>query len=57
MNNIFRVGGAHDGIFPLQRLVRMASMELPSKANIKGIAIPVDQTRFLEEDRFLEFIP
>lgn len=57
MNNIFRVGGSHDGIFPLQRLVRMASMELPSSANIKGIAIRVDQTKFLEEDRFVEYIP
>lgn len=57
MNNVFRVGGAHDGMYPLQRLVRIATMELPSSVHIKGIAVRIDQTTFLEEGRFLEFIP
>ncbi|KQV90443.1 aldehyde dehydrogenase family protein [Rhizobacter sp. Root1221] len=57
LNNVFRVGGAHDGVFPLQRLVRFVSMELPSRVNVKGIAVRIDQTTFLEENRFQEFIP
>ncbi|NJM90781.1 MAG: hypothetical protein HC863_00340 [Myxococcales bacterium] len=57
LNNVFRVGGSHDGVFPLQRLVRFASMELPSRVPVKGIVIPIDQTLFLEQDRFVEFIP
>jgi long-chain-fatty-acyl-CoA reductase len=57
LNNVFRVGGSHDGVFPLQRLVRFVSMELPARVPVKGIVIPIDQTLFLEQDRFVEFIP
>jgi long-chain-fatty-acyl-CoA reductase len=57
MNNVFRVGGAHDGVFPLQRLVRFVSAELPASERVKGITVPIDQTTFLENDRFVEFIP
>jgi long-chain-fatty-acyl-CoA reductase len=57
LNNVFRVGAAHDGMYPLQRLVRFASHELPAAVLIKGIGVAIDQTKFLEEDRFVEFIP
>jgi long-chain-fatty-acyl-CoA reductase len=57
MNNVFRVGGAHDGIYPTQRLVRLVSMELPASVAVKGIVVPIDQTTFLEQNRFTEFIP
>jgi long-chain-fatty-acyl-CoA reductase len=57
MNNVFRVGGTHDGMYPLQRLVRYVSMELPAATPVKGMVIPIDQTTFLEHDRFREFIP
>lgn len=57
MNNVFRVGGAHDGMYPTQRLVRLVSMELPASVAVKGIVVPIDQTTFLEENRFTEFIP
>jgi len=57
MSNIFRPGGAHDGIFPLQRLVRFASTELPSSAFTKSVTVKIEQTKFLEQDRFVEFIP
>jgi long-chain-fatty-acyl-CoA reductase len=57
MNNVFRVGGAHDGMYPTQRLVRLVSMEMPASVSVKGIVVPIDQTKFLEENRFTEFIP
>lgn len=47
MNNVFRVGGAHDGMYPTQRLVRLVSMEMPAKVAVKGIVVPIDQTTFL----------
>jgi long-chain-fatty-acyl-CoA reductase len=57
MSNVFRVGGAHDGMYPTQRLVRLVSMDLPASTAVKGIMVPIDQTTFLEENRFVEFIP
>jgi long-chain-fatty-acyl-CoA reductase len=57
MSNMFRVGAPHDGIFPLQRLVRWASVEDPSARHVKGIPMRVDQTRFLEEEMFERLIP
>ena len=57
MNNVFRVGGAHDGMYPTQRLVRLVSMEMPANVAVKGIVVPIDQTTFLEQNRFTEFIP
>ncbi|PRP98265.1 Acyl-CoA reductase LuxC [Enhygromyxa salina] len=57
MSNVFRPGGAHDGMFPLQRLVRFASTELPSAYVTKVMTVKIEQTKFLEQDRFVEFIP
>lgn len=57
LNNVFRVGGAHEGMYPLQRLVRLVSQELPAASHIKGITVALDLTKFLEENRFVEFIP
>jgi long-chain-fatty-acyl-CoA reductase len=57
MNNIFRVGGAHDGRYPMQRLVRYVSNEMPSEVYPKQVAIEINQYRFAEENRFVEFIP
>jgi long-chain-fatty-acyl-CoA reductase len=57
MNNVFRTGGTHDGMYPMQRLVRIVSTESPASVHVKGITVPIDQTMFLEEDRFVEFIP
>jgi long-chain-fatty-acyl-CoA reductase len=55
--NVFRMGSSHDGMYPLQRLVRLVSHEASGDVHIKGITLRVDQTRFLEERRFDEFIP
>ncbi|KEY91256.1 acyl-CoA reductase luxC [Candidatus Photodesmus blepharus] len=57
MNNIFRVGGAHDTMRPLQRLVRFVSQERPFNFTTKDVAVEIEQTRFLEEDKFLVFVP
>lgn len=57
LHNVFRPGGSHDGMFPLQRLVRFVSHEAPSDILSKGINVRIDQTEFIEHNRFLEFIP
>lgn len=56
LSNVFRVGGSHDGFYPLQRLVRIVTVDLPSKNRVKGIYVPINQAEFLEHDRFLEFV-
>lgn len=57
LSNIFRVGGVHDGLYPLARLVRLVSNELPGDVRPKGVNIPINQMEILEHDRFLEFVP
>jgi len=57
MHNVFRSGGSHDGMFPLQRLVRFISHERPAASFVKGINVRIDQTDFMAKDRFVEFIP
>lgn len=57
MNNIFRAGGAHDSMRPLQRLVRFVSHERPYSFTTKDVPVEIEQTRFLEEDKFLVFVP
>ena len=57
LSNVFRVGGSHDGIYPMQRLVRWVNHELPSEDMIKGINVRVDQTDFIREERLLTFVP
>ncbi|MFF0487654.1 aldehyde dehydrogenase family protein [Nocardia sp. NPDC004068] len=52
LSNFFRVGGAHDGLRPLQRLVRFASTEAPARVRPKGMVLEVDQTDFLEHRRY-----
>ena len=57
VNNVFRIGSSHDGIYPLQRMVRFVSNDLPSNHHPKGITFPIGQTDILEEDRFLDLVP
>lgn len=57
MNNIFRVGGSHDGMRPLQHLVNYISQERPSNYTTKDVAVEIEQTRYLQEDKFLVFVP
>ena len=44
-------------MYPLQRMVRFVSHEAPASCLVKGINVPIDQTEFIEHDRFLEFVP
>lgn len=46
--NVFRVGGSHDGLFPLTRLVRMVSLEAPARVHGKGMVLGLDQTELLK---------
>ncbi|WP_394821152.1 acyl-CoA reductase [Pendulispora albinea] len=57
MNNLFRQGGAHDGFYPLQRLVRFGSVELPGSVHPKSVTMRVDQTELLEQNKFSDLIP
>ncbi|WP_165966716.1 acyl-CoA reductase [Actinomadura sp. 7K507] len=51
LSNIFRVGGSHDGIYPLSRLVRFVSMEEPKSTFGKGGTVALDQTELLRRGR------
>jgi long-chain-fatty-acyl-CoA reductase len=48
LNNLFRVGGSHDGMQPLARLVRMVSVERPAAVHGRGMVVVNDQTEFLK---------
>jgi long-chain-fatty-acyl-CoA reductase len=56
LNNVFRLGSAHDCMYPMQRMVRFVSQDSPAHVHPKGITFDIDQTRLLNEDRFLELI-
>lgn len=57
VNNVFRIGSSHDGVYPLQRMVRFVSHDLPSVHHPKGITFSIEQTTILKEERFLELVP
>lgn len=57
LHNIFRLGGAHDGLYALQRLVRWCNHELPARRLVKGINVEIDQTDFVEYERLADFAP
>jgi long-chain-fatty-acyl-CoA reductase len=52
LSNFFRVGGTHDGIRPLQHLIRFVSAEVPARIYSKGMVLKLDQTNFIENRRF-----
>ncbi len=54
--NLFRPGGTHDGYYPLSRLVRLSSAELPSAVHGKGVVAPINQTEQLEHGTLVELI-
>lgn len=57
LNNVFRLGSSHDGMYPLQRMVRFVSFDMASAVHPKGITFSIGQTSILKEDRFLELVP
>lgn len=46
--NLFRIGGAHDGVNPLQGLVRMVGTEAPGGVFGKGMVVKLDETSMLQ---------
>ena len=56
LSNVFRIGGTHDGMRPLQRLVRFASLEAPASEFPKGMVLALDQTRILENKGFQDVV-
>lgn len=56
LSNIFRVGGAHDGQRPLSRMVRFAAQEAPSAEIPKGMVLPLNLTRILENRSFQDVV-
>ncbi len=56
LSNVFRVGGAHDGMRALQRLVRFVSHEAPATEFPKGMVMALDQTKLLENKGFQDVV-
>lgn len=56
LSNVFRIGGTHDGMRPLQRLVRFVSHEVPASEFPKGMVLPLDQTKILENKSFQDVV-
>jgi long-chain-fatty-acyl-CoA reductase len=54
--NLFRPGATHDGYYPLSRLVRLSSTELPSAVHGKGVVAPINQTERLEHGTLVELV-
>ncbi len=57
MTNLFRLGSTHDSIYPLARLVRRVSCDLPSCIHTSGVTMRVDQTQILRDEALAELIP
>ncbi|WP_131746507.1 aldehyde dehydrogenase family protein [Frankia sp. Cppng1_Ct_nod] len=56
--NVFRLGGAHDGFLPMQRLVRYISVEAPVATFGKGSLRTVDQVGLLRAGcRITDLLP
>ncbi|NNH75654.1 acyl-CoA reductase [Nocardia uniformis] len=46
--HLFRIGGTHDSINPLQGLVRLVSTEAPGSVHGKGMVVNLDETAMLQ---------
>ncbi|MGW4365714.1 aldehyde dehydrogenase family protein [Nocardia takedensis] len=56
--NFFRLGGAHDGMYPMQRLVRYVVSEAPAAVFGKGALRSLDQTALLRSGgRVTDLLP
>jgi long-chain-fatty-acyl-CoA reductase len=51
-SGIYRLGGTHDGIYPLTRFVRFVSVEAPSSVHPKGMTIPLNMSKIIENRQF-----
>jgi long-chain-fatty-acyl-CoA reductase len=56
LSNVFRVGGTHDAVNPLQALVRMVSMDSEAAVHGKGMVKRLDQTELLRAGELKELV-
>jgi long-chain-fatty-acyl-CoA reductase len=56
LGNIFRVGGTHDAMNPLQALVRIVSMDAEAAVHGKGMIKRLDQTEFLRAGELKDLV-
>ncbi|WP_286251478.1 aldehyde dehydrogenase family protein [Streptomyces graminofaciens] len=56
LSPLFRLGGSHDGLQPLQLMTRMVSVEAPRLDYGKGMVVPIDQSEFLEHRRLRDLL-
>jgi long-chain-fatty-acyl-CoA reductase len=56
LSNLFRIGGTHDALNPLQTLVRMVSVEAPADVYGKGMIVAVNQTELLRAGKMKELV-
>jgi long-chain-fatty-acyl-CoA reductase len=53
--NVFRSGTAHDGLYPLQHLVRLVAVDAPARDLGTTMAAPINQTIILRHGRVTDF--
>jgi long-chain-fatty-acyl-CoA reductase len=56
LSNVFRVGGTHDALNPLQGLVRIVSMDTEAATHGKGMIRRLDQTELLRAGELRELV-
>lgn len=54
--HLFRIGGTHDGVNPLQGMVRMISAEASADVFGKGMVLRLDESKMLEAGTLKEFV-
>lgn len=54
--HLFRIGGTHDGVNPLQGMVRMVSAEAPADVFGKGMVLRLDESTMLEAGTLKDFV-
>lgn len=56
LSHMFRIGGTHDGVNPLQAMVRMVSVESSADVFGKGVVLRLDESKMLEAGTLKDFI-
>ena len=54
--HLFRIGGTHDGVNPLQSLVRMVGTEASGEVHGKGMVMKLDETAMLRAGTLKDFV-
>ncbi|HET8659268.1 MAG TPA: acyl-CoA reductase [Micromonosporaceae bacterium] len=56
LSNVFRPGGPHDGVYPLQQLVRFVAHESPASVYGKSLVARLDQTEIIRGGRYTDLM-